>query len=70
MIQTLVDITAVIGFVILCVFAFLGAKVLFTAWKFAAEVAILEHKFRKLRNAKTDEQATAIVDKIQKDSDV
>ena len=65
MLEIIYNTVAVIGFLLLLIFAWIGFKFVAKAFSFAAEMALLEWKYNKVRNTIDNDVAAHGFDKIQ-----
>lgn len=69
MLELMFNTVAVIGFLLLIVFAWIGFKFVAKAFSFAAEMALLEWKYNKVRNTVDNDVASAGFEKIRNESE-
>jgi hypothetical protein len=61
------DIAAVIGFVFLCVNAFIGVVFTWRAWVFTGQLAIQDYKHNKLKGKDPEVALKMIINDIEKE---
>lgn len=67
MLEFIFNTIALIGFVLLLAFAWLGFKFVMQAMSFAAEMALLDWKYNKAKNMANDELSAKAFSKIRGD---
>lgn len=69
MLEFMFNTIAVIGFVLLITFAWIGFKFVAQAFSFAAEMALLDWKYEKAKNMANTEVAVAALNKLRKNDE-
>lgn len=62
------DITAVIGYIFLCGFAFVGVMFTIRAWVFATQLAVEQYKHNKVKGATSEMALKVILTQAEKDA--
>ncbi len=69
MLEFIYNSIAVIGFILLLMFAWLGFKFVAKALTFASEMALLDWKYQKAKGMTNDEAAAKMFEKIRTDGE-
>lgn len=69
MLEFMFNTVAVIGFILLLTFAWLGFKFVAQALSFAAEMALLDWKYQKAKSMPNATLTAAAIDKIKKNAE-
>jgi hypothetical protein len=70
MLELMFNTVAVIGFLLLLIFAWLGFKFVAQAFSFAAEIRLLEYKYEKAKSVKDDHAKYAALNKIKDEKEI
>jgi hypothetical protein len=65
MLELMFNTVAVIGFLLLLIFAWLGFKFVAKAFSFATEMALLDWKYEKIKNTTNDNVRTDAFNKLR-----
>jgi len=67
MVEIIFNTIAVIGFLLLLIFAWIGFKFVAKAFSFAAELQLLEYKYEKIKGIKDGDAMAKAIDKFTND---